>query len=86
MQENPILAMLLCYLLRTYQLVSAKLNFDTFCDNGHHFTLHKARSPIFCVQVVHKYGYVISRGRYGSSSRSREIQLGISSAKLSNTL
>jgi hypothetical protein len=48
--------MFLCYLLMMYQLVSAKLNFDTFWDNGQYSARYKARGPIFSVHVAHQYG------------------------------
>jgi hypothetical protein len=35
-------------------LVPAKHNFDTFCNNGHHSSLHIAQGPNFCVLVVHQ--------------------------------
>jgi hypothetical protein len=42
------------HMLIMYQLVSAKLNFDTFCDNRFNSVLHIAKGPAFGVFVVHQ--------------------------------
>jgi hypothetical protein len=44
--------MQLCHLLIRYQLVLAKLNFDTFCDNSYNSAFNRAKILNFSVYVV----------------------------------
>jgi hypothetical protein len=52
--KKPRQTVQLCQMLIMYQLVSAKLNFDTFCDNRYNSALHRAKGPNFDVYVLHQ--------------------------------